>query len=700
MKKIFRLIIITTFLTGLLIPGFNHFLNQQPGDNITFSQENIERRIAQYSAEAVEAFYAANYQTAVNYYEEILELDPFNLESRRNLAVIYNDKNDLLSENRELLKTAILSNRAADIIELAVSFYKLNNAQAANYLLQNMIEAEDIISKRDQYQKYYYLIKSQLELDKLAEAEGFLKQLEGLNLNRAQVKLLRAELNQKLGNYYQAYEDLNNSYQADRTQNYLFREMALMLEKAGEDVKAYDHWQRSLSFGLYIDEANQRIDYYQEHYPYLRPDDEEEKREEINPFILEANWQDIEELETETEVELLRIGLSSGNRTLLFQYSDPFSIIYQGKILFNGEARKNYLLEIDDNSLTISDGEQKVQFGRLENEYQLYSEADNSSFYVYNVEYGQGYFWQGRADRQYRGDMIIKGAENSFTLINELDLTAYLLSVVPSEIYSSWPEESLKAQAVAARSYTLSNLGRHSGEGYDLCSTVHCAAYNGVGNENPRTSNAVLATRGESVYYGDRIIEAVFSSNSGGFTERSDEIWVADLPYLRGANQMKGENFDFPLPPAELKEWLKNDPPSYSRDFNSSSYRWQVKVPVSVIEDRTELGKIKNIEVLKRATGGTITSLRIVGEDASREFNSSQIRRVLGGLRSSRFKFNSIMDSNGYLKELNIYGSGWGHNLGMDQSAAAGMAAEGWNYSQIISHFYPGVEIREYNNNN
>ncbi|ADQ14948.1 SpoIID/LytB domain-containing protein [Halanaerobium hydrogeniformans] len=700
MKKIFRIIIISAFLTGILIPGFSYYINQQPGANITFSQEDKERRVSQYSAEAVDAYYDANYRSAINYYEEILSLDPFNLASRRSLAVIYNEKNDLVSENRELLKTAILSNQTTDIIELAISFYKLNNKQAAHYLLQNMIETEQIESQRVAYQRYYYLTKIQLELDKFSEAEENLNNLEELNINLAQVYLLRAELNQNLGNYYQAYIDLNNSYQADRTQSYLFREMALMLEKAGENVKAYQHWQRSLSFDWYRDEAEQRINYYQGRYPYLRPEEDEDERDKIDPFALEANWQEIEKLETDAEVERLRIGLSSENRTLLFQYSDPFSIVYQGKVLFSGSGRKNYLLEIDNGSLTISDGNQTVELGRLENEYQIYSEADNSSFFVYNVEYGQGYFWQDRANRQYRGNMIIKGSENNFTLINKVDLTAYLLSVVPSEIYSTWPEESLKAQAVAARSYTLSNLGRHSSDGYDLCSTVHCAAYNGVANETPRTSQAVLATRKESVFYGDQIIQAVFSSNSGGFTERSDEIWVADLPYLRGANQMKDEGFDFPLEPAMLKAWIKSNPPSYSRDYNSSSYRWQTKIPVSVIEDRTELGKIKNIEVLKRAKGGTITSLRIVGEEGSMDYNSSQIRRVLGGLRSSRFKFDSIMDSSGYLKELYIYGSGWGHNLGMDQSAAAGMAADGWDYLQIISHFYPGVEIKEYNGAN
>lgn len=661
------------------------------------AQESRDRTINELFKLAEEAYYEGNYSTAENYYQEIIELSPFNLESRRNLAVIYNDQNKLQAENKTRMQLTILSNQNQDYLDLAVNFYELNNQLASNYILENKVD-EQLEQESLRYQKYYYLIKNDLDLDNLDKAEEYLMKITNLKVNQSEVYLLSAELNRKKDNFKQAFNNYQSAYEENRGQTYLFKNMAEMLELAGEEIEAYNYWQRTLSYGWFRDLAYQKINQYQDKYPQLKPDaEDQEEPEEINPFTLEASWREVEELKNQEENQLLRIGLQENNEHLLFQYSDPFSVVYDGKIIYRAEPRKNYLLEIEAGSIFIRTEEERVRLGSSDLEYQIYSSQQNSSFYVYNINYGQGYFWQGSGNRQYRGNMIIKGEGEEFTLINQVELTPYLVSVVPSEIYASWPEEALKAQAVAARSYTLSNLGRHSSDGYDLCSSVHCAAYNGIMSENERTTEAVLSTQGESAVYEGRVIEAVFSSNSGGFTERSDQIWSADLYYLRGANQMKNDDYEFPLAPVELQQWLLSSPESYSKDFGSSNYRWQLRVPAEVIEYRSELNKIRKIEVNQRAQGGTITSLSIYSDQESKDYSVSQIRRVLGGLKSSRFYFDSHYDQNGYLKELYVYGSGWGHNLGLDQSASAGMGAAGWNYQEIIKHFYPGVEIEKIN---
>ncbi|MFN2340461.1 MAG: SpoIID/LytB domain-containing protein [Halanaerobium sp.] len=697
MKKVFRLIIISALLVGLFVPVFDHYYNQEELAGLTMAQESNDRTINELFKFAKEAFYEANYQSAVNYYQQIIEISPFNLESRRNLAVIYNDRNELMAENEILLQTAILSNQDQDYLNLAVNFYELNNNLASNYILENKIDRENE-EQNFLYKKYYYLIKNNLDLNNYEKAEEYLMKITNLKVKQSDVYLLSAELNKKRANFKQAFNNYEAAYQANRGQTYLFKEMAEMLEKAGEEIEAYNYWQRTLSYGWFRELAYQKINHYQDKYPQLKPDEEDDKEapEEINPFALEASWREVEELIAQEEIQMLRIGLQENNEHLLFQYSAPFSVVYDGKIIYRGEAEENYLLEVESDSLYISTEAEKIKLGSSELEYQIYSSQKNSSFYVYNINYGQGYFWQGSGNRQYRGNMIIKGEGSEFTLINQVELTPYLISVVPSEIYASWPAEALKAQAIAARSYTLSNLGRHSSDGYDLCSSVHCAAYNGIMSEHPRTTEAVLSTQGETAVFEGQVIEAVFSSNSGGFTERSDQIWSADLPYLRGSNQMKNENYDFPLTPEKLQQWLVSAPESYSKDFGSSNYRWQLRVPAEVIEYRSELNKITKIEVNQRAQGGTITSLSLYNEEEEKRYSVSQIRRVLGGLKSSRFYFDSHFDQNGHLKELYIYGSGWGHNLGLDQSASAGMGAAGWNYQEIIKHFYPGVEIKKY----
>lgn len=706
MKKVFRLIIISALLLGILIPVFDYFYEEESKKSVMLAQESRNRNIEEFFEMAKEAFYEANYQSAEYYYQQIIDLDPYNLESRRNLAVVYSEQNKLKEENRILLETSILSQQSQDYLSLAVNFYELNNNLASNYILENKIkfnpENKELNSETEShhflFQKYYYLVKNNLDLKNYKNAKKYLLELDDLKGTDSEFYLLRAELNKLQQKYLAAFNDYENAYQANRSQSYLYKDMAQMLEKAGEEIKAYNHWQRALGYGWFKELAYQKINYYQEKYPSLKPAKEDQKQpEEINPFNLEASWERPQKILDQKKIQMLRIGLQENNEHLLFQYSDPFSIIYQGKIIFKGKARKNYLLELEADSIYISSKERRVRLGNSQLEYQLYSSQENSSFYVYNISYGQGYFWQGSGNRQYRGEMIIKGEGDNFTLINQVELTPYLISVVPSEIYASWPKEALKAQAVAARSYTLNNLGRHSSDGYDLCSSVHCAAYNGIMSEHQRTTESVLETQGETAVFEGQIIEAVFSSNSGGYTERSDQIWSADLPYLRGSNQMKVDRYDFPLNPLELQQWLLSAPESYSKDYGSSNYRWQLKVPAEIIEYRSGLDKIKRIKVDKRARGGTITSLTIFGEQSEKNYSVSQIRRVLGGLKSSRFYFNSHFDQNGYLKEIFVYGSGWGHNLGLDQSASAGMAAANWNYQEIIKHFYPGVEIINYN---
>ncbi|MFW6001186.1 MAG: SpoIID/LytB domain-containing protein [Halanaerobium sp.] len=696
MKK-YSAVIITAVLIGIFIPVFEFFIVQNTTATLRISEKSRERNVKQLLELAAKSYYEGNLESAENYYQEVLDYNPFNLESRRNLAVLYNEKNELDKENKILLKTAALSGETDDLLELAKSFYKIDNSRAALYLLENKIDAKNLSSKEQLFRKYYYSVKSSLALNDLKKAEENLEKISGLDINRSQFYQLQAELAEAEADFMAEYDYLNKSYQADKSQTFLFKDMAEALERAGEEIESYNYWQKSLAFGLFEKTADQRINYLQFKYPLLKPDEDFEEVEEINPFKLRADWKDITPISGIENPQFLRIGLQDNNRHLLFQYSDPFSIIYDAKIIFKGQAKRNYLLEINDDNLYLRDKDENIKIGSLDGEYEIYSSRDNSSFYVYNISYGEGYFWQSRGNRQYRGSMIIRAEEDNFSLINRINLTEYLISVVPSEIYSSWPEESLKAQAVAARSYTLSNLGRHSSQGYDLCSTVHCAAYNGVQNENQRTTNAVLATHGEAAFYEDKVIEAVFSSNSGGKTERSDQIWSADLPYLRGANQMKDDNYQFPLNPAELKEWVRTSPPSYSQDFGSSNYRWHVKIPAEIIESNSGISQLKSIEIVERADGGTITSLKIKGEDQEKTYSSSGIRRLFGGIRSSRIYIESFRDKAKNIKEVYIYGAGWGHNLGLDQSAAAGMAESGWEYQQIIKHFYPGIEIKKIN---
>lgn len=128
-----------------------------------------------------------------------------------------------------------------------------------------------------------------------------------------------------------------------------------------------------------------------------------------------------------------------------------------------------------------------------------------------------------RSKRTYRGNLELSGLNGSLAVINELPLEQYLYAVVGGEVSSGWPEEALKAQAVAARSYA-----RAQGNRFDVANVVDTTlsqVYNGIGAEAPVITKAVEATAGEVLMSGGKVVEAVFSSNSGGVTADPSEVW-------------------------------------------------------------------------------------------------------------------------------------------------------------------------------
>jgi len=135
-----------------------------------------------------------------------------------------------------------------------------------------------------------------------------------------------------------------------------------------------------------------------------------------------------------------------------------------------------------------------------------------------------------RYGRTYRGAFEVTALNQRLAVVNELPFEEYLYSVVGAEMPASWPEEALKAQAVAARSYAL-----FQGFGFQIAHVVdstYSQVYGGIGTEKPQTTAAVDATRGEVLMHGGRVVEALFSSSAGGVTADAAEIWGNSVAYL------------------------------------------------------------------------------------------------------------------------------------------------------------------------
>ena len=168
---------------------------------------------------------------------------------------------------------------------------------------------------------------------------------------------------------------------------------------------------------------------------------------------------------------------------------------------------------------------------------------------------GAGLFYEGH---RYRGDLaVVLNDRGRLNLVNELPLEDYLRGVVPSELGpDSYPElEALKAQAVAARSYTLRNLGGFAEEGYDLCGTPKCQVYGGMGAEHPLSDRAVAATAGEVLLWDGEPIDALYSATCGGHTEDVEVVFpLKHAPYLRGVSCLEAGLATLAAPAGE-GEW-------------------------------------------------------------------------------------------------------------------------------------------------
>lgn len=145
--------------------------------------------------------------------------------------------------------------------------------------------------------------------------------------------------------------------------------------------------------------------------------------------------------------------------------------------------------------------------------------------------------------KRYRGRMLVYVNDRGLlNLINELPVEEYLRGVVPSEMgpiqYNQ--VEALKAQAVAARTYTLRNLGEFSREGYDICATPRCQVYRGMEVEHSLSDRAVSETAGQVLLFGGRLADTLYSSTCGGHTEDAPVVFpLKQEPYLQGVPCME-----------------------------------------------------------------------------------------------------------------------------------------------------------------
>ncbi|MCK8824159.1 SpoIID/LytB domain-containing protein [Fuchsiella alkaliacetigena] len=657
---------------------------------------------------AKENFYQGYYQDSINYYHKILVTNSKDIEARKNLATVYETVNDYQAAIEEYKQIIELDPQKYYIYyNLGEIYYNLGHYQDA---LSNFeVAAENLEETALLKSTYLYLAQiyhSQSEYNLALEMVDSTLELDA---DSALAYYLLGQIKEDLGKEQAAIEAYNQVLRKDGSFENVYFNLAENYFNLDNYERAVENYQRVSSRHPNNSLVKERLSTLEQKKPELFIPEEEEEREERDEALQrEVSFVDLEAVPEEVETDDLRIGLAEDREYLAFRVAADFVIKDKSndRVIFQGSAKQVYQLDlISENRIALLDKEDQV-LAEFTGDFIIESSEETAPILLHNIDYGQGYYWEDREDRQYRGAIeIMLRPGGSFTVVNLVDLESYLYAVVPSEMSAWWPNEALKVQAVAARSYTLFHLGKHASDGYDLCATVHCAAYNGAAYEHHNSNQAVNETIGEILTYNGQPINAVYSANSGGHTESSADIWGGQVPYLQGVTttiDSAGDGFgqqnfeqDFPLAPYELHNWLRSHPESYSDNLAYGSpnrYRWQRIIKADYIEDKLDIGRVEKLLPVARAEGGTVQAVKVVGSEGE-EVISRALRSFFGGLRNSRFIIVPEYGSDGYPSQFIFYGGGWGHNVGMDQVATANMVQAGYSYDQILLHFYTGVEL-------
>jgi SpoIID/LytB domain protein len=304
----------------------------------------------------------------------------------------------------------------------------------------------------------------------------------------------------------------------------------------------------------------------------------------------------------------------------------------------------------------------------------------------------------------WRGSLQLASDDKGVSAVNVVPPDHYLAGVIPSEVPFTFPPETLKAMAVVARTYALSHMGRHKGEGFDVCSEVHCQVYRGLAQEHPNTSRAVLETGGELLMFNNQPADATFHACCGGHGVDVQDTWpkAGALKYLAGRwDQLPASPMPDLTQELEFRQWLDAKHPAYCSA--AGRFRWEEQMPWAQLESKLKqsvpgLDTLTALEVTRRDPSGRVAEMRIsgsannvtVGGDAVRWLTSGG-KIGAGGLQSSMFYLDVVGEA--AARSVRIRGGGWGHGVGLCQEGAAGRARNGHNYRQILAHYYPGTQL-------
>lgn len=328
--------------------------------------------------------------------------------------------------------------------------------------------------------------------------------------------------------------------------------------------------------------------------------------------------------------------------------------------------------------------------------------TENERVWVENLE--------AQTRRLYGGTLRLQpNAYGNYTLVNQVPLETYLRGVVPHEIGPNAPQAAVEAQTIIARTYALRNLRRFAADNYQLCANTHCQVYWGLSGTNARADRAIAATAGQVLTYESELVDALYSSTTGGVTAAFSDIWNgAERPYLKSV-------LDAPQPIWDLAAYPLSDEYALRRfidlkqGFNETgtrAFRWRRESSLEQLSEDLKkylektnhplanFSAILEMEIMARSPSGRILQLDVLTDQGTVELHKTEVRSALGPPRSTLFYLEPLYDPQDQLTGYAFVGGGFGHGVGLSQIGSYNLANLGWTAQQILEFYYPGTEIK------
>lgn len=299
-------------------------------------------------------------------------------------------------------------------------------------------------------------------------------------------------------------------------------------------------------------------------------------------------------------------------------------------------------------------------------------------------------------------------AYGSYSLVNLVGLETYLRGVVPYEIGTKAPEAALEAQAIIARTYALRNIHRFDVDNYQLCADTHCQVYDGLNGATKKTDQAIASTRGQVLTYNNELVDALYSSTTGGVTAYFSDVWNGeDRPYLRPV-------VDAPKNIWNISEKSLADEENFrqfiglEQGFNESKwdvFRWYRETNLEdITKDLQKFLKAKNsqyanfktieaMSITQRSHSGRILSLAVKTDIGVLNLHKDEVRSAFAAPVSTLFYLQPINKGKSQVWGYAFIGGGLGHGVGLSQTGSQNLAQLGWSSAKILTFYYPGTKI-------